>query len=642
MATSLFGIGTSALGAAQTGLLTAGHNIANANTAGYSRQRIEQASNTPLYTGAGYIGQGVRLDSIRRQYDELLAAEFRTAQSQASHSQAYSDQLSRIDSLLSNPSSGISPAVDDFFAGVNDMAANPADLSARQNLLSAAESLASRFNEMDGQLAALRKNTNARIVASVGEINSLGGQIAQLNRQIAMASNGGRVPPNDMLDKRDTLLGELTKQTAVRVVVADSGDYNLFLGSGQALVLGEHSYAVSTRNDPLDPENLQIGLKTGSSLSIYRSTDLAGGVLGGLLAFRDEALGAAQNAIGRIALALGAAFNAQQNLGLDRNGNPGADLFSIGAPQVLSQSAATLGATISDAAALTTSDYRLACDGTNYTLTRLADGSQSVFAGFPQTVDGVTLDLNPPVPAPTAGDSFLIQPTRNGAARFGVLLGDTRLLAAAAPIRTSASLANTGNGQVSSGRVSAGFPATPLAAPVTLAYSAATGTLGGFPAGAPVSVTLNGSTTMYAAGAPVNYAAGATIAWEGIEIELSGVLQDGDTYSIAPNTSASGDNRNALALAALQTSAALGGVTLQQAYGGLTSTIGNKSREMQVAADAQTNLVSQVQAARESVSGVNLDEEAADLIRFQQAYQAAGKMLGIASTLFDTILALGR
>jgi flagellar hook-associated protein 1 FlgK len=315
-------------------------------------------------------------------------------------------------------------------------------------------------------------------------------------------------------------------------------------------------------------------------------------------------------------------------------------MFSLGSPAVLTQSAASLGATITDYSALTTSDYRLKYDGTNYTLTRLSDGNQTTFATFPQTVDGVTYALTAPLPPPAANDSFLIQPTRNGASALSVLFSDPRLVAAAAPVRTSSSLSNTGTAQVSAGSVNAAYPATPLAAAQALTYASATGTFSGFPAGSPVTVTAGGISTTYAAGTPVPYTSGATLSWDGMDLQVTGAPANGDTFTVSPNTGATGDNRNALALAALQTTQLLGGSTVQQAYGALTAMVGNKAHQMQVASSAQASLVKQVQAASDSVSGVNLDEEAADLLRYQQAYQAAGKVFGIASTLFDTILNL--
>ena len=642
MGNGIFGVGASALGAAQAGLLTAGHNIANANTANFSRQRIEQVTNQPQQSSGAYFGKGVRIESVRRQYDALLAAEARGAQAQASHSQAYSDQLQRIDLLLADPSSGVSPAMDDFFAAVHDVATNPADLSSRQNLLSAAQSLAGRFHEMDGQFAQLRSSTNQRIVASVGEINTLGAQIALLNRQISDANAVGTQPPNDLLDRRDALVSSLATQAASRIQVADNGDYNVFLGNGQSLVIGTRAFTLIARADPLDAQNIQVGLQVGSQVTAYRSSDLSGGTLGGLLAFRDETLALAQNSVGRIGLALGAAFNAQQLLGVDRNGATGTNMFSLGAPVVLTQSAATLGVSIADYSALSASDYRLRYDGANYTLTRLADNTQTIFATFPQTIDGLTLNLSPPLPAPAANDSFLIQPTRTGASALGVLIASPGQIAAATPVRTAASLANTGSGRINAGSVSAAYSATPLTAALTLTYTAAGSTLGGFPAGSPVSVNVSGTSTTYAAGTPVPYTAGAVVSWDGIAVQIAGAPADGDTFRVEPNSNGSGDNRNALALAALQTGALLGGSTLQQNYGQLTSQVGNKSREMQLATQAQGLLVTQFQAARESVSGVNLDEEAADLLRYQQAYQAAGKLMGIAATLFDAVLNIGR
>src|SRR5262245_5847542 len=250
---SIYSIGTGALAAAQAGLLTAGHNIANANTDGYSRQRIEQGTNTAQFTAAGYIGSGVSVQTVTRQYDALLASEMRGAQAQVNQSQSWLDGISGIDSMLADPLSGLSPAIDAFFAGVHDVASRPSDTATRQNLLSAGETLAARFRELDSQLAQARSSANSRIVASVAEINSLGQQIAQLNRDIVAAGGGvNGQPPNDLLDQRDKLIAQLSAQTGISVIPADDGSYNVFLGSGQALVLGPQSFSLATRADPLD------------------------------------------------------------------------------------------------------------------------------------------------------------------------------------------------------------------------------------------------------------------------------------------------------------------------------------------------------------------------------------------------------
>jgi len=638
MSSSLFSIGTSGLNAAHAGLLTAGNNIANANTPGYSRQRIEQSDSGALYTGSGYMGQGVQVDSIRREYSALLAAETRGAQSLASYAQAFSTQLVGIDNMMANPSQGVPAAIDAVYSSLGDVAARPSDASARQAFLSCAESLAGQLQSMSSQLSTQRKSADAGIIASVAQINTVGAQIARLNQQIALAMQSAKQQPNDLMDQRDTLAGALAQQVNTNIVVTGAGEFNVFLANGQPLVLGALAQAMVARPDPQDQSNVQVGLQIGNSVVAYGSASITGGALGGLLAFRDQVLNPAQNAIGRMALAFGAAFNAQQQLGLDATGAPGAPMFSLGAPVVLSQSAATVSATISDYAALTTSDYRLKFDGANYTLTRLSDGSQTTFANFPQTVDGVTYDLSPPVPAPSAGDAFVVEPTRDGAMSLRLLLSDPRQVAAAAPIRTAAGSTNISNAQIDAGGVTAAYPATPLAAPQVLAYDSAAGSLTGFPAASPVTVTVNGASTVYPAGTPVPFTSGASIQWDGLQVRVSGTPADGDTFTIAPNTGASGDNRNALALAALQTAPLLGGTTIREAYTMLVSSVGNKASQMKMVSTAQASALAQARAANDSISGVNLDEEAADLLRFQQAYQAAGKVIGIASMLFETII----
>ena len=622
---SFFSTGIGALGAAQAGLTTTGHNIANVNTPGFSRQATVQATNPPQFNGGGYFGKGVHIETVRRQYDAILETELRGALSQAGHSGAWLGQISRIDNLLGDPLAGLSPTVDGFFAGVHDVASRPADPAARQNLLSTAQALVGRFHDLDAQLVQARSSVNGRVEASITRVNALAGQIARLNQDIfaAQASGGSVRPANDLLDQRDRLALELGTLAGTSVIAADNGDYNVFLGNGQSLVVGAQAYSMSMQQNPLDPGNPQIGLASGAGTILFGPGALSGGELGGLLAFRDRTLGAAQNALGRIAIALGEAFNAQHRLGVDRNGAPGGNLFAVGGPQVLTQSAAALSVTVSNVSQLGVSDYRLRYDGATYTLTRLDDSSVTTFAAFPQTIDGLTLTLAGPAPA--AGDSFLILPTRNGASALNLLISDPARVAAAAPVRSAIDLANAGDAGIGPASVSAAYLATPLGAVVTLTYDAASGMLSGLPA-----------TPAFA------YVPGAPITWNGITFSISGAPRDGDRFTLEPNVNGIGDNRNAIALAALQSAPLVGGATLQQQYATLVSDVGNRTASLQSAVDSQTRLVDIVRAARESVSGVNLDEEAANLLRYQQAYQAAGKMIAIASSLFETILGIGR
>ena len=647
MTNSIYGIGLSGLAAAQAGLLTAGHNIANVNTPGYSRQEILQATRLALFTGSGFFGQGVNVATVRRVYSEFLVAQQRQVQADASQLDAYHTQLTQVDNLFGDSASGLRPALSDFFAGVNGVGALPSDIPSRQQMLSSAHALVARFHQMNDELDRMRTAANSDVRSSVDSINSYASQIAAMNRRIAEANAANpNQPANDLLDQRDTLIQQLNQVIGARAVTQGDGSVNVFLGNGQALVVGVDAFKLTATPDAHDPRNLQVALDTGNSTLLrFQSSDIVGGSLAGVLANRDNVLARTQNEIGRVAVVLGQAFNAQHRLGQDLNGVRGGDFFAVPTPAVQNALAntgtATIGAAITSSSALTASDYRLDYDGANYTLTRLSDNVAQTFASLPQTVDGVTISLASGAAA--AGDSFLIQPTRYAARDIDVALDDPALIAAATPIRTSATIVNAGTGTITAGAIDASYWASPLASPLTLTYSATTGMLSGFPPTQPVSVTVGTTTTVYPAGSPVPYTSGATIAFGGISFAMSGTPADGDTFKVAPNSSGTGDNRNAMLLAALNDANLVSGTTtLAGAYGETTSFVGTATQSAGVESAAQSQLLANTEQSVQSVSGVNLDEEAANLQKYQQAYQAAGKVMAIASTLFQAILDIGK
>lgn len=644
MATNILSIGQSALVAAQVGISVTGHNIANAATPGYSRQFLVQGAATAQDFGYGYVGQGVNVASIQRVYSEFQAAQVRATQTTKSGLDSYYSQISQINNMLADSTSGLSPSLQDFFKGIQDLASNPSSTASRQSALSSANALASRFQSMGNQLEQLSQGVNSQITASVGTINSLATQIAHLNDNIALAQGSGQ-PPNDLLDQRDQLVMDLSKQIKSTVVKQDDGRYSVFIGNGQPLVVGSQAYNLSTVTSPTDPSRLEVAYNNNGKTVILGGSALTGGQLGGLLDFRNQTLDPAQNALGRVAIGLATTFNDQHRLGQDLNGNLGGDFFTVGTPTVNANTGnigtGAVTATISSVSGLTTSDYRLKYDGTNYNVTRVSDGAVTTFATFPQTIDGVTFNLTG---APATGDNFLIRPTSTGATAFGVSITDTSQIAAAAPIATSATVANLGTGTISAGSVDSSYLGSPLVAPVTLTYTAATNELTGFPATQAVTVTSNGSTTTFPPGSPVTYTAGATISFGGISFTMSGAPADTDTFTVAPNTGGVGDNRNALLLSALQTTNTLAGGTAnyQGAFSQLVSTIGNKTHELDVTSTAEGQALANQIQTQQSESGVNLDEEATNLLRYQQAYQAAGKVMQIASQLFDVLLTIGR
>ena len=547
MASNILSIGQSALAAAQVGISTTGHNIANAATPGFNRQVVVQGAAQPQNFGFGFMGQGTEISTVKRIYNEFLGNQVQSAQTSKSSLDSYYAQIKQIDNLLADPVSGLSPALQDFFGGIQEVATNPAYLPARQEALSSAESLASRFQSLAGRLDEIEQGVNSQIMSSVSIINTYAEQIASLNDAIGKAQRATGQPPNDLLDMRDQLVLDLNKEIKATVVKQGDDGYNVFIGNGQPLVVGASTFKLASVASPTDPSKIEVAYQTSSGdMMIIGGSGIAGGSLGGLIAFRSQTLEPAQNALGRVAIGLSSTFNAQHKLGYALDGvTTNLDFFNVATPVVSANGGntggATLAATIIDPGALTTSDYRLQFDGANYTVTRLSDNVSFAAGGLPQTHDGVAFDLEMGSPAPAAGDSFLIRPTVNGASGFSVAITDPNLIAAAS------------------------------------------------------------------------------------------------------NLGAVGDNGNALLLGALQTTNTLNGgtTTYQGAYSQLVSQIGNKTRELEVTSSAAGKLLSEANFSLQNESGVNLDEEATNLLRYQQAYQAAGKVMQIASEMFDVLLSLG-
>ncbi len=724
MSTGIYGIGISGLNAAQAGLLTTEHNISNANTDGFHRQQTVQTTNIPQFTGGGFIGNGVNVDTVKRIYSQFLDNQVLQAQTQSSQFNSYSTGINQIDNMLSDSTVGLSPALQGFFQGVNAVAADPTSIPARQSLISGGQALVLRFTAIDSRFSQIRSGINSQISSTVDEINSYAQQIANLNSQVQIAESAStKQQANDLRDQRDQLIGELNKRVQTSSLAQSDGSISVFIGNGQGLVVGNSAYKLAARPLAEDPSQTgvyyQVGVNTATAAYVaIKSNLLSGGTLGGLLTFREQSLDKAQNALGRIAIGVAQAFNDQHRLGTDLNGLAGTAFFQVGQPVVLpsSQNTGTGAVSVSnyDVGGLTGSDYSLLYKGgNNYQLTRLSDNTAFAFSGavppsLPYTVDGITVTVSA---VPTANDSFLIQPTRNGAANIAVAQTDTSRIAAAAPFRTAQASANTGSGAISAGSVVAPKGNVTIAFTSGTAYtvtdnttgtSTAYGALpangvyqypaGGWPvnisgavagdaftlnnsvitsapasAAAKIDPTVNNNVTIsftsatafdvldtttgvtLATAVAYNPVGGGTLNYNGWTAQLSGIPATGDVFTVAPNTGGTADGRNVQLLAGLQSKNTLlnnaaGNPTTSflGAYSQLVSDVGNKTREVQISSKAQTSLVAQVRQEQQSLSGVNLDEEAANLIRYQQAYQAAGKMIQVATTLFDTLIGLGK
>lgn len=639
----LLGTAVSGLLAYQRALNTTSHNITNVNTAGYSRQRVELSSASPQYIGGNYVGSGVDVQNVRRVYDEFLGAQVRGTTSMASQHDATYELAVQIDNMLADPAAGLSPALQSFFNAVQDLASDPTSTPARQVVLSEGESLVARFNDLFSRLDDLRTGVNTRLTTQVRDINSLAQAIADVNNDIINAPTGpnGQVS-GDLLDRRDQLLNELSEMVSLSTVKQDDGSVNVFIGSGQSLVVGIRAQTLSTVSDPYDPSRNQVAYVDASGNSTNITSQLNGGKLGGTLEFRDRVLDPAMNALGRVAIGLSESFNDQHKLGQDLNGNIGGDFFSLGGGEVLPHAGNTgtgvVNTSITDLSQLTTSNYRISRSGTDYTLTRLSDGQTTDLdaAGFPGgavTVDGLQFSLGSGAIAD--GDRFLVRPTRTGAQGIGIAIDHTNEIAAAAPMRTSSASANAGTGAVSAGTVNGPAPVSgSLRNTVTITFDSP-----------PTTFDVYDVTSGAALATNVSYTSGADITYNGWTLQIKGTPAAGDVFTVESNVGGNGDNRNAVLLAGVHEKGSLdsGRTTLVDAYGGMVGDVGTRTRQAELAGKAQNLLKDQAVAAREAVSGVNLDEEAANLVRYQQAYQAAAQAISVANTLFQSVLsAIGR
>lgn len=666
MSTGIFSIGVSGLNAAQLGLLATEHNVVNANTPGYSRQTTVQATNVAVNTGAGAIGQGVHVQTIKRMYDNFLVSQVNGAQTQVSSLDAYYSEISQIDNMLADANAGLSPALQDFFAGVQLVASNPSLLPSRQSMISSAQTLVSRFQSIDTRLSELSSEVNGRIASSVTEINTYAAQIADVNQRIIVSESGYGQPANDLLDQRDQLVSELNKLIKVTTNTNTDGSYNVYIGSGQQLVVGTHVMEMTATPSTADPSKTVVGLKTNSGTQQLPDSLIVGGQLGGLVEFRNKSLDSVTNELGRIAASLALTFNAQHGLGQDLLGNISGDagfvgsFFTIPTPAVIANTNNTgsgaIGATLAAPTAptapnysgnfytdLSNSDYQVVFGAAGaYSITRLTD-HQVVYSGSgvgAVTRDGVTFNITA---VGNVSDSFVIKPVTDAAQNIQVdtrIAADPRLVAAAAPMRTSPTLTNTGSMTISQGVVGVGYSAAGL----PLTFTATATTLNGVP-GAWSAIYSDG--TSLAGPGNVALTNGTAklskIAFSGMSFDINGTPAAGDQFTVQRNAAGVQDGRNAVLFAKLQTQNTVSGGTasFQSAYARMVADNGILTREAKVKMDAQNAVLDQATATRDSLSGVNLDEEAANMLKYQHAYQASSKILEIGNKLFDTILSLG-
>ena len=650
-ASGLMSLGMKAMTASQAALATTGHNIANANVAGYSRQQAELATAIGQFSGAGFFGKGVDVTTVTRAHDEFLTREAATAGSLAAQDAARLGLLRQLESVFPTGEQGVGYAAGQFLNAMVDLAARPQDAATRQVVLARAGDAASRFAAASAQLDTLQLAVQEDLKAQVAQVNQLAQTVAGLNQRIAAFMGMGHTP-NDLLDQRDQAIAQLSEKLQLSTVKADDGSLTVFVAGGQRLVLGSQVQPLTVQPDPRDATRAALGLSDSGFVRLLQDNELGGGSIAGLLRFQNQDLVDARTQLGQMAAALAGAVNQQQALGLDLRVPPGsgAPIFATGAALALPNAnnaidgagrfIGQVSLVVTDASQLWASEYELRADpgGTPgvYQLTRLVDGLvRSVASG--DAVDGLRIDIGPGLPAAT--DRFLLQPVSRAAHGMQRVLDDIRGLAAASPLSAAAATGNTGTASV------AGLRLTSTAAdPELTASFDFSSDIGDY------SWTLRDrlSNAVVSSGTGT-WSAGTPLALNGFELQLNGVPRSGDSFSVGKTPFPASNNGNALAFTALRETALVGrgplagggvggGQSITDAYASAMARIGVRVQSAGSAAEISAAVAAQAETTRSAKSGVNLDEEAARLIQYQQSYQAAAKILQIAQSVFDTLL----
>ncbi|NKI16761.1 flagellar hook-associated protein FlgK [Spongiibacter sp. KMU-166] len=621
----MLGNSLSALVSYQRAIATTSHNIANADTEGYSRQAVTFNTRVPQQVGSFAIGSGVNIDAVRRVYDSFAVEQMRTASNSHAQLSSYYSLSSQLDNALSDPELGISTALSRFYDSVQNVADDPASMSSRQLLLSEASALGDRFADMSSQMDSLDKEVNARITSVVSEINDYVGQIALSNKMIVEARGKFSGEPNDLLDQRDQSLLKLSELVGISTVAQDDGAVNVFVGNGQSLVLGSEPQQLTASPSQFDAQRVEIAIRGAVNVEI--SDVLSGGSLGGVLAFRDDLLDKSKNELGRIAVAVSGSINDINRAGLDLQGNRGGDIFAVPSPTTFAASTntgtAAMTANITDIGALTGNNLMISYNGTAWQV--FNEASRQPVTGFsgagtpadPLVVEGLSISVDM---LPVAGDRFVVRPVSGAAADLQVVMTDPAGIAAAAATRSAAATTNTGSGSISETRVVDPDNAN-LTDTLTLSFIA------------PDTYQVNGSGSFA-------YTPGQTVVMNGNAFVLNGTPSVGDSFSVAANSGAVGDNRNMLAMAAAEELGYLNGgrSSIADTVNGMVGNIAVATRSTQLNLDSQQALLNQATARVQGLSGVNLDEEAANLLKYQQAYQAAAQATSVANELFQSLM----
>jgi len=661
---ALMSIGMRAMFANYSSMQTTGHNIANAQTPGYSRQTVELQTSGGQQTGAGFFGKGVDVVTVRRASDAFLTTQSQVASSMSAMDEARSANLQQLETVFPPGDSGVGAAVGGFMNSFVDLANSPGDSSARQVILSDAAEVADRFATAGAQLDRLQSGVTSDLRNSVAQVNQMAGQVAKLNADIA-ALRGSSQTPNDLLDQRDQLVKKIGDLVKVSTITAGDGTMGVFIAGGQRLVLGAEAQQLAVTPDPANTGRSAISISDSGVLHQLPGDLLVGGSISGLLKYQNEDLVSARNQLGQMAASVAARVNQIQGYGIDIGSPPGAGdaIFAVGAPIAIPNThntrngtggfASSVTLTVTDGSQLKASDYTLAADpansgnfivtrssdgvkfsmapnGTDFSYTRLSDN-----AAMGNSIDGFQIAFTG---TPGPSDTFELEPVGRAAVSMRRALDDPNGIAAASPMTAVMGIANKGTATVAGLSV-----VDPASDPTLTAAINFTDANGGF------AYTLTDASGNVTASGNATWVPGQPISLNGFELNLNGVPASGDTIAVSKTLHPESNNGNALAMVALRDENFVGrdmqidgslqdGQTATDAYASVLANVGVRVQSAKTASTISSATSAQADTAVASKSGVNLDEEAGRLIQFQQGYQAAAKVLQVAQAIFDTLL----
>lgn len=623
MAFDLLNMGSQGLLTAQRQLNTTSHNINNVNTEGYSRQSVVQQTNDPIWWGGSQHGTGVHAAEVRRGYDQFATNELNITTTNLSYATEREGQLGRLDNMLANSSKKIPEDMNQWHDAVKAMADSPNDLGSRKVVIEKAKLVASGLNDSYGILAKQKSEANEVLSGTLNRVNDIGRELVEVHKALIKTPASGA--DNDLMDRHQNLINELSQYTKVTVTPKNNETFNVMIGSGHTLVSGTESSELRMINGKPDPQQTQLAIVEGKALKPIRNDDI-GGKLAALFQYRDETLSQAMDEMGRIAIGFSDSVNELQSQGLDLNGEVGGNLFhdvndpasAAARARIPAGSTADLKVYIEDINQLKVGEYGLTFDGSQHTLTSPDGSRQSVVpSGNPAAfaVDGLRIQMDSPI---GIGERIAIRPTRDGAGNIKALLDDPAKIAAqsylssATKTNGNADLAINAAGGLNEFQVAVSPDASQFAV-----------------------LDMKGNILQ----APQVYPPSGEVNVGGTRFTLSSGAMGGDVFAINLNA-ADGDNGNLIKMQELQAQKIMndGRSSVIDVYEGLNTEMGVQKASASRLKEVGLVEKDAAQSRVAEIAGVNMDEEAANMMKFQQAYMASSRIMSVANETFDTLL----